>query len=90
MKVVTAVTLNSGEKKKLENEIKEINQFFENTINIKEFEDKISKEVISSEKKIAEIKNLGLLVFKWFLMRNRLRDFNKKSEIIRRLIYPFL
>lgn len=44
---------------KSENEVTEINQFFENTINTKEFEEKISKEVTVSEKEIAEINNVS-------------------------------
>ena len=44
---------------KSENEIKEINQFFENDINIKEFEEKINKGVIVSEKEIAELNNIS-------------------------------
>lgn len=44
---------------KSENEVTEINQFFENTINTKEFEEKISKEVTVSEKEIAEIHNVS-------------------------------
>lgn len=44
---------------KSENEITLINQFFENTINTKEFEEKISKEVTDSEKEIAEINNVN-------------------------------
>ncbi|WP_309607765.1 AAA family ATPase [Flavobacterium sp.] len=45
---------------KSENEVIEINYFFENTINTKEFEEKISKEVTVSEKEIAEINNVVL------------------------------
>jgi exonuclease SbcC len=44
---------------KSENEVTEINRFFENTINTKEFEEKISKEVTISEKEIAEINNVS-------------------------------
>jgi exonuclease SbcC len=43
---------------KSENEVTEINQFFENTINTKEFEEKISKEITVSEKEIAAIYNV--------------------------------
>lgn len=42
---------------KSENDIKEINQFFENNKNTKEFEDKINKEVTISEKEISKISN---------------------------------
>lgn len=45
---------------KSENEVTEINHFFENTINTKEFEEKISKEVTVSEKEIAEINNVSI------------------------------
>ena len=45
---------------KSENEVTEINHFFENTINAKEFEEKISKEVTVSEKEIAEINNVSI------------------------------
>ncbi|MFV8339619.1 AAA family ATPase [Flavobacterium sp. LB3P21] len=44
---------------KSENEIKEINLFFENTINTKEFEEKISKEVTAYEKEMDEINNVS-------------------------------
>lgn len=43
---------------KSENEIKEINLFFENTVNVKEFEEKISKEITISENEIAEINKI--------------------------------
>jgi DNA repair protein SbcC/Rad50 len=45
---------------KSENEVTEINHFFENTINAKEFEEKISEEVTVSEKEIAEINNVSI------------------------------
>ncbi|MGV9004432.1 hypothetical protein [Flavobacterium sp.] len=44
---------------KSENEVTEINQFFENNTNIKEFEEKISKEVSTSEKEISEIDSVS-------------------------------
>lgn len=44
---------------KSENEVKEINQFFENTINTEEFEKKISTKVTVSEKEIAKINNVS-------------------------------
>ncbi|MFV5685092.1 AAA family ATPase [Flavobacterium sp. GB2R13] len=43
---------------KSENEIKEINQFFENNINLKDFEEKVSKEITVYEKEILEISNV--------------------------------
>jgi len=43
---------------KSENEIKEINQFFENNINIKDFEEKVSKEITVFEEEINEINNV--------------------------------
>ena len=45
---------------KSENEVKEINQFFENNIDIKDFEEKISKEITVYEKEITEINNVSI------------------------------
>ena len=45
---------------KLENEIKEINQFFERDISIEKFEEKISKEITDYEKEIVEINNVSI------------------------------
>ncbi|MEZ7506060.1 AAA family ATPase [Flavobacterium sp. Arc2] len=45
---------------KSENEIKEVNHFFENTVNTKDFEEKISKEITVSEKEISDINSVGI------------------------------
>ncbi|MFT7250496.1 MAG: exonuclease SbcC [Flavobacterium sp.] len=68
---------------KSENEIKEINLFFENTIDIKEFEEKIKKEVTASENEIAKINNVSNKIKTAIIdQQNIIKSANNNKEIV--------